>query len=422
MTLLDRITTALPRGTAFVAAGTAVLGAANYVHLAAAGHSLAVDDMASFSVLWTVVASVGLGLFFPVEQEITRVVAARVVSGDGARPVLRRGAALAFGLLAAVLLPLALFGRQLADLFFNGDTGLVVALGGAFAALACAHVTRGILAGLGRFEAYGTQLGLDGLLRIGMSLGLAVAGVESSFVFAMVMTAAPLISVLATLRPVFRGARGGSTAHWGELIEHLGLLVGSTLLAQLLVNIAVISTKVLSTNDDALVAALLSALVLARVPLFAFGAFQASLLAGLSTAQAEGNTLGYRRMLLRAATVTTGLGAVCGLFAVALGPALLPAVFGAPDVLGAADFAWLSLGTTLYMLAMVLGQALLTSGGARQQLLAWIVGTTVLIAVTLSPLELRTRVEIAYAVGSLAVVTSMTLALRARVSYRSVYS
>ncbi|MET9648928.1 hypothetical protein ABZZ44_01395 [Streptomyces sp. NPDC006460] len=422
MSLLDRITTALPRGTAFVGVGTAVLGGANYVHLAAAGHSLSVDDMASFSVLWTVVASIGLGLFFPVEQEITRVVAARVVAGDGALPVLRRGAALAFALLAAVLVPLGLFAGQLADLFFHGDRSLVLALGGAFAALACAHVTRGMLAGLGRFEAYGLQLGLDGLLRIGLSAAMAMAGVTSAFAFAMVMTVAPVISVLVTLPSVFRGARAGSTARWRELIEHLGLLVGSTLLAQVLVNIAVISTKLIATDDNALVAALLSALVLARVPLFAFGAFQASLLAGLSTAQAEGDTRGYRRMLLRASAITLGLGAAFGIGAVALGPVLLPMLFGAPDVLGPVDFAWLSLGTTFYMLAMVLGQALLTSGAARQQLLAWVVGTVVLGAITLSPLELRTRVEIAYAVGSLAVVTSMTLVLRSRVGYRSVHS
>lgn len=422
MSLLDRITTALPQGTAFVGAGTAVLGVASYVHLAAAGHTLAVDDMASFSVLWTVVFSIGLGLFFPVEQEITRVVASRVVAGDGALPVLRRGAALSFGLLAAVLLPMALFGRQLADLFFHGDVGLVVAMGGAFAALALAHVTRGVLAGLGRFQAYGLQLGLDGGLRIVMSLALALAGVRSSFAFAAVLTVAPLIAVLVTLRPVFRGAHQGSAAHWRELIEHLGLLVGSTLLAQLLVNIAVISTKLIATDDNELVTALLAALVLARVPLFVFGAFQVSLLAGLSSAAAEGDTQGYRRLLLRAASVTGGLGVAGGLCAVALGPLLLPVFFGAPDVLGPVDFAWLSLGTTLYMLAMVLGQALLTSGGARQQLLAWIVGTVVLVAVTLSPLELRTRVEIAYAVGSLAVVTSMILALRSRVGYRSVHS
>ncbi|MFI8822534.1 lipopolysaccharide biosynthesis protein [Streptomyces sp. NPDC053431] len=422
MTLLDRITTALPRGTAFVGVGTALLGGANYVHLAAAGHSLSVDDMASFSVLWTVVASIGLGLFFPVEQEVTRVVAARVVAGDGALPVLRRGAALSFGLLAAVLLPLALFAGPIADLFFHGDRSLVLALGGAFAALACAHVTRGVLAGLGRFEAYGLQLGLDGLLRIVLSVALALGGVTSAFVFAAVMTVAPLVSVLATLPPVLRGARPGSTAHWRELIEHLGLLVGSTLLAQVLVNIAVISTKLIATDDSALVAALLSALVLARVPLFAFGAFQASLLAGLSTAQAEGDSRGYRRLLLRASGITAGLGAAFGVGAVALGPLLLPVLFGSPDVLGPVDFMWLALGTTLYMLAMVLGQALLTSGAARQQLLAWIVGTGVLLAVTLSPLELRTRVEVAYAVGSLAVVTVMTLVLRSRVGYRSVHS
>ncbi|MGW7430306.1 lipopolysaccharide biosynthesis protein [Streptomyces sp. NPDC054861] len=422
MSLLDRITTALPQGTAFVGAGTAVLGIASYVHLAAAGHTLAVDDMASFSVLWTVVFSIGLGLFFPIEQEITRVVASRVVAGDGALPVLRRGAVLSFGLLAVVLLPLSLFGRRLADLFFHGDIGLVYALGGAFAALAFAHVTRGVLAGLGRFRAYGVQLGLDGGLRIVMSLALALAGVRSSFAFAAVLTVAPLLAVLVTLRPVFQGARPGSAARWRELIEHLGLLVGSTLLAQLLVNIAVISTKLIATDDNALVTALLSALVLARVPLFVFGAFQVSLLAGLSSAAAEGDTQGYRRLLLRAASITAGLGVAGGVCAVALGPLMLPVLFGAPDVLGPLDFAWLSLGTTLYMLAMVLGQALLTSGGARQQLVAWIVGTVFLVAVTLSPLELRTRVEIAYAVGSLAVVTSMILALRSRVGYRSVHS
>lgn len=419
MSLLDRITTALPQGTAFVGAGTAVLGVASYVHLAAAGHSLAVDDMASFSVLWTVVFSIGLGLFFPVEQEITRIVAGRAVRGDGALPVLRRGALLSLGLLAVVLIPLALFAHRLADVFFHGNTSLVLALGGAFTALAIAYVTRGVLAGLGRFQAYGTQLGLDGLLRVVLSGGLAVAGVHSAFAFAAVLTVAPLLAVLATIGPVFQGSRQGPPAHWRDLIEHLGLLVGSTLLAQLLVNIAVISTKLISTDNDALVAALLSALVLARVPLFVFGAFQVSLLAGLSSAAAEGDTQGYRQLLLRAVSATGGLGVAGGIGAVALGPALLPAVFGAPDVLNAIDFAWLSLGTTLYMLAMVLGQALLTSGGARMQLMAWITGTAVLVAVTLSSLPLRTRVEVAYTAGSFVVVAFMAVVVHARVGYRS---
>ncbi|MEU6480941.1 hypothetical protein ABZ858_29490 [Streptomyces sp. NPDC047017] len=422
MSLLDRISTALPRGTASVGAGTAVLGAASYVHLAAAGHTLAVDDMASFSVLWTVVNSIGLGLFFPVEQEITRLVAGRTVRGDGVAPVLRRGMALSVGLLALVCVPLAVFAQPLANVFFHGDPHLVLALGGALTGLAVAYVTRGVLAGLGRFQAYGLQLGLDGGLRIVLSGALAVAGVHSVFAFAAVLTVAPLLAMAATLAPVRRGSRPGSHARWRDLMEHLGLLVGSTLLAQLLVNIAVLSTKVIATDEDALVAALLSALVLARVPLFVFGAFQVSLLAGLSAAEAEGDTHGYRRLLLRATSITAGLGVAGGIGAVVLGPAMLPAVFGAPDVLGAADFAWLSLGTTLYMLTMVLGQALMTSGAARMQLVAWIVGTVVLVAVTATPLELRTRVELAYTAGSFAVATCMTFVLRARVSCRSVRS
>jgi O-antigen/teichoic acid export membrane protein len=125
---------------------------------------------------------------------------------------------------------------------------------------------------------------------------------------------------------------------------------------------------------------------------------------------------------VRACSVTAGLGVAFGLAAVALGPVLLPVLFGSPDVLGPVDFGWLALGTTLYLLAMVLGQALLTSGAARQQLVAWIMGTAVLLAVTLSPLELRTRVEVAYALGALTVVTAMMLVLRSRVGYGPVHS
>ncbi|WP_329178971.1 hypothetical protein [Streptomyces sp. NBC_01477] len=416
-TLSARISTALPQGTALVGGGTAVLGLASYVHLSAANHALNGDSdaTAAFSVLWTVVFSIGLGLFFPVEQEITRVVAARKVAGDGARPALLRGAALSGSLLCATLLPLALLARPIADLLFDGDISLVFSLAGAFAALSCAHVTRGVLAGLGLFRTYGLQLGLDGMLRIVFSVGLAVAGVHSTFAFAMILTVAPLISVAATVRPALTEARPGTPAPWREMSQRLGMLVASTLLAQLLVNIAVISTKVISTDDTELVTALLAALVLARVPLFVFGAFQVSLLRGLSTAAAEGDHRGYSRLLLRAVLVTGSLGAAGGLCAVAIGPALLPALFSAPDILTAADFGWLAFGTTAYMIAMVLGQALLTSGGARKQLISWVIGTAVLIGVTVSPMALRSRVEIAYAVGAVVVAACMAVGLRGRV-------
>jgi O-antigen/teichoic acid export membrane protein len=318
-------------------------------------------------------------------------------------------------LLCVTVIPLAVLARPIADLLFDGDISLVFCLAGAFAALSCAHVTRGVLAGLGLFKTYGTQLGLDGLLRIVFSLALALSGVHSVFAFALILTVAPLISVAATVGPALKAALPGTAAPWREMSQKLGMLVASTLLAQLLVNIAVISTKVISTDDTELVTALLAALVLARVPLFVFGAFQVSLLRGLATAAAEGDRRGYTRLLLRAVLITGSLGATGGLGAVILGPMLLPALFGAPDILTAADFGWLAFGTTAYMIAMVLGQALLTSGGARRQLVSWAIGTAVLIGVTFSPMALRSRVEIAYAAGSVVVVACMAVALRRRV-------
>ena len=130
-------------------AGLAVLGAGSYAHLAVAGHTLPVAEMAQMSVLWSVVYLLGLGVFFPVEQELSRLVAARTAAGQGAAPVVRRGVAASAVLLAAVLVTLALAAGPLAGQLFGGDVTLVPVAGAAAAALAVTSVSRGTLAGLG---------------------------------------------------------------------------------------------------------------------------------------------------------------------------------------------------------------------------------------------------------------------------------
>ena len=61
------------------------------------------------------------------------------------------------------------------------------------------------------------------------------------------------------------------------------------------------------------------------------------------------------------------------------------------------------------MAALVLGQAAQAMGRHRDQTLAWLAGTAVLLAVTLLPGDIKLRVELAYAAGSL--VTALGLAL-----------
>ena len=414
MRLLAKALRVLPTGTLQVGAGLLVLGGAAYIHLAVAGHSLSTRGMAAMSVLWSIVFLLSLGLFFPVEQELIRHVAARVAAGEGILPVVRRATLLAGGILLVILVPLAIAARPLADELFDGDIGMVAALGTAFVGLAVVSVSHGVLAGTGRFHVYGRQLATDGGLRIAFAVVLGVAGLHSPVLFALILTAAPLLAVIFTLRPVLTALRPGPTITWKLLCRGLGLLIGSTLLAQVIVNIGVINAKLLSPENAAVVAALLSAIILARVPLFIFASLQASLLPGLAVAVAAGEQARFRRLVIRSTGIAAALGLAGGFIAVILGPWLIEVFFAAHRVLGPADFAWLAAGTLFYMLALVLGQGAMALSHHRDQLFAWIAGAVVLAAITAVPGDVRLRVEIAYAVSSLTVAVTLGLVLFVR--------
>lgn len=411
MRLAARVVGQFPAGTLSVGAGLAVLAVGSYAHLAIAGHELTIRGMASMSVLWAIVSCLGIGLFFPVEQELIRHIAARAVGGQGAAPVVRRGAALAGGVLLIVVIPSLAAARPLADRLFGGDLGMMYALCGGFLGVAVVSVGRGVLAGLSRFGGYGTQLAIDGALRIVLSAALAIAHVHSPTAFGLILTAAPLLSAVATLRPTVRGLRPGSPIPWPVMCRGLGMLIGSSLLAQTVVNVAVIDVDLLAPGRPAVVGALLAAMVLARVPVFVFASLQAALLPGLAGAAAAGDFRRFRWLLGRASSAVVALGLAAGVLAAAFGPWLGPVLFGVQHVLHWWDFAMLAVGTTCYMLALVLGQGAMALSRHRDQLLSWIVGGVVLAVVTLLPGEVSLRVELAYVASAVTVAGLLGIVL-----------
>jgi O-antigen/teichoic acid export membrane protein len=387
-----------------VGCGLAVLGVASYIHIAVANRMLNPTGQASISILWALVFSIGIGVFWPIEQEVGRLVSARAVSGDGARPVMRTAGLLGGGLLGALILVLALASGPIADRLFDGDRSMVFALCGAFAGLAAGYLTRGVLSGRGRFGWYGTQLAVDGGLRIVLAAALGLAGVRSPLAFALILSVAPLVSVLITLPPVLRELGPGTPAPIGSVFRGVGLLLTSSVLSQVIVNIGVINLKLLDPAKTTITAALLAAVIVARVPLFVFASLQASLLPALSRAVTTADIAGYRRLLGRALGVVCLLAIVGGVPAVLLGPWLLPRVFSVAPVLHHGDFAWLAVAVLAYMAAIVVGQAVIARGRHAAQALGWLAGTIALVAVTLGPGDARMRVEIAFAVGSFVVI------------------
>jgi O-antigen/teichoic acid export membrane protein len=401
----------LPPGTLTVGAGLLVLGAGYYAHLAVAGHSLPASSMAALSVLWSIVFLLGLGVFLPVEQELIRLVAARTTVGEGIAPVVRRACLLSGLVLAVILVPLAAAAGPLADLLFGGDTAMVTVLGCACMALAVTAVSRGTLAGLGAFGGYGAQLAIDGGLRAAAACALGLAGSHSAVAFGLVLTVAPLLAVLLTLGPLIPRVRPGPPLPWAAMSHRVGLLIGTMLLAQVLINAAVISVRLLSPGTPALVGALLAAAVMARVPLFVFTSLQTSLLPGLAGAIATGDRARFRRLLSRSCAVVTVLGVTGGLLATILGPWLTQVLFGARPVLGNAAFGWLAIGTLGYMLAMVLGQGAMALSRHRDQLLSWLAGVAVLVVITTGPGQVTMRVVTAYAASCATVAVVLAIVL-----------
>ena len=408
---IRRAATLLPPGTVSVGAGLIVLGAGMYVHLAVAGHSLTASGMAAVSVLWSLVFLLGLGVFLPVEQELIRLLAARTAVGEGVLPVVRRFCALSAVVLAVIFVPLAVAASPLARLLFGGDTVMVAELASACAAMAVTTVGRGMLAGRGRFGAYGGQLAIDGAGRAVLAGAVGLAGTHSAAAFGFILTVAPLLSAALTLGPAVADLRPGPALTWGATTGRLGMLIATMLLAQCIINVAVISARLLSPGDPAVVGALLAALVLARVPLFVFTSLQTALLPGLASAIAAGDPRRFRLLLGRGCTTVVILGVAAGLPAVIVGPWLTQVLFGARPVLGNASFAWLAFGTLCYMLALVLGQGAIALTRHRDQLLAWLAGVIVLTVITLGPGEVTTRVVAAYAAGCGTVAAALALVL-----------
>jgi O-antigen/teichoic acid export membrane protein len=411
MKLAARAAGQLPVGTLSVGSGLAVLGAGSYAHLAIAGHELTIRGMASLSVLWAIVSCLGFGLFFPVEQELIRHVAARQVTGDGVATAVRRGTVLAGGVLLIVVIPSIAAARPLANRLFGGEIAMVYGLCGGILALAVASICRGVLAGLGRFGGYGAQLAIDGLMRVVLSAGLAIAHVHSPTAYGLILTAAPLVSATCTLRPALLGLGSGAPIPWSVMCRGLGMLIGSSLLAQAVVNIAVIDVDLLAPRRPAMVGALLAAMVLARVPIFVFASLQAALLPGLAASAAVGDFRRFWWLLGRTSASVVALGLGGGVLAAAFGPWLGPVLFGVQHVLHWRDFALLAFGTVCYMLALVLGQGAIAVTRHRDQLLSWVAGGAVLAAVTLLPGEVSLRVEFAYAASSVTVLLLLSIVL-----------
>lgn len=406
----------LPEGTLAVGAGLVVAGVTAYAFLAVSRRALGEDDYAPLALLWTIVFLLGPGFFLPVEQEISRGLADRNSRGVGGGPLLRRAVLLAAGLLAALLVATAAASGFLLDKSFAGDELLVVGLGLALIGAASGHVARGTCSGQGRFRAYAVFIGADGVVRLAICVGLAVAGVSSPGPYGIAVGVAPIVAVVVALW----GERGlvndGPPASWREVTGALAALLIGSVFSFTLVNGGPLAVDLVGTDaEQAEAGTFLNALVIGRIPLFLFQAVQASLLPRLSALAGGGQLDEFRSGLRRLLAVTVALGGLAAAGSYLVGPLVVDIMFG--DDVDHRTVGLLGLSVAAYMVALAVGQAVIALSGHRLVAASWGIGVVVFVAVTaLTGGDVFLRVELGLVAGAAGAAVAMGVSLAARLA------
>jgi O-antigen/teichoic acid export membrane protein len=391
----------LPEGTLEVGVGLVLAGLSAYGFTVVAARALGKTDYAPLSVLWAMVFLAGPGFFLPLEQEVSRALAARRALGTGTGPVVRRAAM--FGAVICVLLVTVtlITSPLVVSRLFDHDWLLMVGLVLGMIGYCIELLARGTYSGLGRFRPYSIVIGAEGLVRFFICAGLAIAGVTYAGWYGLALGIAPLVAVMLSLR----GQRGlvseGPDAPWSELSSALGALLVGSVLAMALVNGGPIAMKILAAKgEDEKVAAFFTAVIIARIPLFLFQAVQAALLPKLSALASAGRfdefKIGFRRLV----TVIGGAGFIAILAATLIGPNAIEILYGSDYRLGHRTVGLLAAGSVLFMLAQAMAQAVIALGGHTRMALCWAVSVMTFIIFTVAGHDLYLRVEVGLLAGS----------------------
>ncbi len=403
----SRLATLGSGGRGVLIAGLLVDGVGSYLFLSVSGRALGPDRFALVSVLWAVTFLVGNGLFIPAEQELARAIASRA----GGAAALRRIVAVTAGAVAAVAVILTVSSNWISSSLFRSRSGFVLALAVGVAGVAFMFVVRGLLAGTGDYRSYGVLFMVDAAAKALPVVALAGAGVDDPLPYAWVMATSGWIGSLVGLlvaRPLAIRP-GGRASPWPGLLSSLGFLLLTSLTSLTLMNLSTVTVEVLSgPAEEAAAGVFLSALVIARIPLFLFQAVQAVVLPRLSARAADGDAAGFSDDVRLLAGIVTAATVVATVGSVMVGTLVVRVLFGEEfDRIGGWDMGALTLASMLMTATLTLNQAQIALRRQHQSWWPWAAGLVAFgVAVGTSGAELLTRVEVAM-VASAAVTVAV---------------
>jgi len=393
--------------------GLVVLGAAGYLFLAIAGHTLPEADATAVKSAYFLINIIGPGLFTALEQETSRATSSTIAAGRPLRHVVRSAVLLAGGLLVVVLVVLGAISPMLVDVELSGHWPLLwsVLLSAVTAAAIC--LMRGLLGGMQRFSGYAATLAGEGAARLLPCVAVAIGGVAAAGTYGLIFAGGSFIGALVglpwTRRLPHGDAEGGEPV--GSMARGLLLLVGAILLTQLVANLLPLVVTTRLGADNPVAGAFSSAFVLVRVPLFLFAPVQAMLLPALTAAatRCEFDVMRRRMRLVLLAVLAVGMpGAILSWL---LGPWAARLFFGGTVSVPGPVVGLLGVSTILLMAVQALQPALVALGRHHTVTASWVIGTAVLVGLLLLPGDTLTVAVVAQLVGPAVVASGVLFAL-----------
>jgi len=409
--LVGRAKESVPEGTFAVGAGLLIASVTSYVFLVISLNALNQSGKAAFGAFWGLIFVAGPGFFLPLEQEIGRAVSHRRAKGIGGGPLVHKAARLG-GILCIVLVvgTLAL-SSVISGSLFHGDELLVVALAVGLVGFYAMHMTRGTLAGNGRFGAYGELLAIEGTARLIGAVALVALGVDNAGAYGMCLALAPFVAVGIVLARQRGLLTPGPDAPYSELSNALGYLLAGSVLMQLLGYSPLLAVNLLETSaDKAAAATFTTAFVMARIPILLFQAVQGTLLPKLAGLAGAGLHDDFKAGLKRLMVVVVGVAVIGSLLAFTLGPIVGRILFQDFDISNA-NLGLLATGSGAFIVALTVAQALIALEGHARQTLGWLVGNIVFLCVITAISDLFLRVELAFLIGSIGAAVLMSVFL-----------
>ena len=387
---------------AAVVASALMSGVGSYVLIIIVAKSVSTDAYAQFAVFWSIAAVVGLGVYFPIEQETARDFAGRE---RAARGRLRRVAFGFAGLVSAILvaLSLALLAAP-AGVEFIGSPALIVALCVAYLGYFIQFPTRGLLSGAHHAGGYAVVVSTEGIVRIAFAALVALAaatipGLADPAVFALAVGVAAALSALPAFLRRFRVSEAPHGA-FGPFSSRASQLIAAAFAIQLLINSSVLIARGFAETDATLAGQLLSTLAIARIPVFMYQVVQVLYMPHLASAWKRGAVADARRTVVLVAAGVAAIGVLTVGGMLWLGPWVIGLFFTPELVLAAGPLFLLTTGVALFLLAQALSDAALACGGHTVLLGTWLAAAAAaVVSIFLTP-DSTARTVVPLVVGS----------------------